>query len=100
MTKSSSSGDVEANVMAEEHLSGKNSPVVHGVEPVMPGDILSVNDRTFFGRINLYLARYQVEARGIERVSEDERTDTSVSNAATVVSTALSSVPKSHKLDS
>ena len=84
MDKTSSSADVEANVTAD---GDKNSSVMIGRDPAVPGEVVSASDRTIFGQINLYMAKYQVEARGIERVSEEDRIDTAVSNAATVVST-------------
>lgn len=80
---------------AEEQTSGKHTPVLSEQEAAGPGEILSVNDRTLLGRINLFMSRFHVEARGIERVPEDERVDTSPTNAATVVSTVVPILPTS-----
>lgn len=86
MLKESSASDIESRVTAQERSDGKHSPVVVENEAAGHGEILSANKRSIFGRMNLYLARFQVEARGIERVPEDERVDTSLTHAATVVS--------------
>lgn len=80
---------------AEEQTSDKHAPVLSEQEAAGPGEILSANDRTLLGRINLFMARFHVETRGIERVPEDERIDTSLSNAATVVSTVVPTPPTS-----
>lgn len=87
MLKDQLASDIEASMTTEERSNGKLSPVVVEQEAAGRGEILSADRRTLFGRMNLYLARFLVEARGIERVPEDQRVDTSLTNAATVVST-------------
>jgi hypothetical protein len=95
MSQHSYPSDLEAKMTAAEQTSSKHAPVLLDQEVAGPGEILSANDRTLFGRINLYMARFQVEARGIERVPDDERVDKTLSNAATVVST-IYPLPQKH----
>lgn len=76
--------EAQANGLSD----GKNM-VPSEQETTEVGEILAANERTTLGRITLYLSGFQVESRGIERVPEDERYDTSVTNAATVVSTGV-----------
>lgn len=54
-----------------------NDGAVHG-ETFVQGD-------TLYAKIQRFAARFHVEQRGIERVPEDERDDTSLLNVGTMV---------------
>ena len=73
--------DAEAESLGKPIATTRDTPVDNGA---VPGESFLL-DETWYGKINLFGTKLHVEARGIERVPEDERTDTSLSNAAIVV---------------
>jgi hypothetical protein len=71
--------DIEYDA-AEKHRSSivpDDSGAVHG-ESFVVGD-------TLYARLQRFVGRYGVEQRGIERVPEDERTDTNTYKIGTMV---------------
>ena len=53
--------------------------------PAVPGEVF-VQGNTLYAKLQRLVTRFGVEPRGIERVPEDERTDTNLVKVGTVVS--------------
>jgi hypothetical protein len=76
--------DVETGV-AEKHSSGNNSSTEYiGDEGAVHAETFIIGDG-WYHKTQRFAARFGVEARGIERVPSDERTDTGMSKIGTLV---------------
>ena len=62
----------------------KGSPVYTSEAPAVPGDIFITGD-SLYAKIQRAVSKFGVEPRGIERVPEDERTDTNLMKTGTMV---------------
>ena len=62
----------------------KGSPVYNPDAPAVSGDIFITGD-SLYAKIQRAVSKFGVEPRGIERVPEDERTDTNLMKAGTMV---------------
>ena len=67
-------------VIADE----KRLPVYADETGAVPGESFVTGDSTYH-KIQRFAARYKIEARGIERVPEDERTDENLHKVGTMV---------------
>ncbi|KAM0802029.1 purine-cytosine permease [Usnea florida] len=61
----------------------KGSPVYNPEAPAVSGDIFITGD-SLYAKIQRSVSKFGVEPRGIERVPEDERTDTNLMKAGTM----------------
>lgn len=59
----------------------------------VPGEAF-VHGDTFYAKVQRLAARFHVEQRGIERVPEDERDDTSLLNVGTMVGSTSTSTQR------
>jgi hypothetical protein len=85
--------DVETGV-AEKHGSGNNSSTEYiGDEGAVRAETFIIGD-SWYHRSQRFAANFGVEARGIERVPSDERTDSGMSKIGTLVCATLPSQSK------
>ena len=77
--------DIEntSSVDAERGYGEKDGTFVDEATAV-PGDSFTYGDSTY-AKIQRFAGKLKIEQRGIERVPEDERTDTSLANVGTMV---------------
>ena len=61
-----------------------SAPMYADEAPAVPGEVF-VTGHTPYARIQRAVAKFGVEPRGIERVPEDERTDTNLMKVGTMV---------------
>ena len=87
--------DVEANGDRNEShgdLSKRHGHLVYD-NAAVPGESFEIGD-SFYARVQRFAGKLKIEKRGIERVPENERTDTgfkALLNTSTMVSISLSS---------
>ena len=67
----------------------KGTPVYTSEAPAVAGDVF-ITGNTWYARTQRAVSKFGVEPRGIERVPEDERTDTTLSKVGTLVSFSVS----------
>ena len=60
-------------------------PVYADEAPAVPGEVFVTGD-TLYARMQRAVSKFGVEPRGIERVPENERTDTNLRKVGTMVS--------------
>jgi hypothetical protein len=75
--------DMEYNAAGEKH----RSSIIPDETGAVPGETFLRGDSTY-AKIQRAVSRYGVEARGIERVPDDERTDKSTMKVGTMVQCA------------
>ena len=63
---------------------GSGEKHVYADDPAVPAETFTYGDSTY-AKIQRFAGRFNIEQRGIERVPEDERTDTSLVNVGTMV---------------
>jgi hypothetical protein len=73
--------DVESG---EKRGSVSDSPVFEDNGAAIPGEAFVVGD-SLYARTQRFAAKFNIELRGIERVPEDERTDTNLRSVGTMV---------------
>lgn len=83
--RNDSVSDVESGSPKTKEPNNNTTVLLENTSEAETGEVF-LADNTLYGRINRFVSKFKVEARGIERVPEDERVDTSLSHAATVVS--------------
>lgn len=76
--------DMEYNAASEKH----RSSIVPDESGAVPGESFVHGDSTY-AKLQRLVTRFGVEARGIERVPDDERTDKSTMKVGTMVRYAL-----------
>jgi hypothetical protein len=77
--------DVEATKgVDEKHQSPDTSSEYIGDEGAVHAETLIIGD-SWYARIQRFASKFGVEARGIERVPSDERSDTGMSKIGTMV---------------
>jgi hypothetical protein len=80
--------DVESGVV-EKHSQGENSSSEYiGDEGAVHAETFIIGD-SLYARLQRFATKFGVEARGIERVPSDERTDSGMSKIGTLVSISL-----------
>ena len=67
-------------------------PVYTDEAPAVPGEVFITGD-TLYARIQRTVSKFGVEPRGIERVPENERTDTNLTKVGTMVGSRDSQKP-------
>lgn len=68
---------------AEKHIAS-SLPVYANQTGAVPGESFAIGD-SLYARIQRFAGKYSIEQRGIERVPEDERTDTGLLKVGTMV---------------
>lgn len=68
---------------AEKHISSR-LPVYADDTGAVPGESFTVGN-SLYAKIQRFAGKYSIEQRGIERVPEDERTDTNLVKVGTMV---------------
>lgn len=76
--------DVEAKASNPAFVNETNSAEYIGDEGAIPGDTLIIGD-SWHARVQRFANRFGVEARGIERVPSDERSNAGMSQIGTMV---------------
>lgn len=78
--------DYEVGTHSTEGLYGEKGglPAYTTDAPAVPGEVFVTGDSTY-AKIQRAVTKFGVEPRGIERVPEDERTDTNLMKVGTVV---------------
>lgn len=71
----------------------KRLPVYADETGAVPGESFVIGN-SIYHRIQRFAARYNIEARGIERVPEDERTDENLHKVGTMVRSSSGDVVK------
>jgi len=70
--------------------SEKGVPIYTSEAPAVPGEVF-ITGNTWYAKTQRAVSKFGVEPRGIERVPEDERTDTTLSKVGTMVRSLRSS---------
>lgn len=76
--------DVEGHSPTGTDLEDKGLPVYAYEDGAVPGESFVAGDGLYH-KLQRFVGKYGVEQRGIERVPEDERTDTNLAKAGTMV---------------
>lgn len=75
--------DISQSPMGSDTEKG-SPPVYTDDAPAVPGEVFVTGDSTY-AKIQRFASRFGVEPRGIERVPNDERTDTNLMKVGTMV---------------
>lgn len=67
----------------EKHIASR-LPVYADDTGAVPGESFAIGN-SLYARIQRFAGKYAIEQRGIERVPEDERTDTNLAKVGTMV---------------
>jgi len=73
-------------------------PIYTAEAPAVPGEVFITGD-TPYAKIQRTVSKFGVEPRGIERVPEDERTDTNLMKVGTMVGFFESHIEKARSAD-
>ena len=76
--------DVEQNSPTDRYSDDKLPPIDTDVTTGVPGESFEIGN-SLYARLQRAVGKYGVEQRGIERVPEDERTDSSLIKVGTMV---------------
>ena len=78
--------DIEQHSPSDRYSAGKDLPTFYtDATTGVPGKSFEIGN-SLYARLQRSVGKYGVEQRGIERVPEDERTDTSLAKVGTMVS--------------
>jgi hypothetical protein len=79
--KEKNTHDIE---LVEQHSSHTDSPTLDNNAAAIQGESFIIGD-SLYARIQRAAAKFNIELRGIERVPEDERTDSNLRTVGTMV---------------
>ena len=85
--------DVEGHSPTGTDVDEKGLPIYSGVDgaEAIPGESFTLGS-SWYARTQRLAGKFSIEQRGIERVPENERTDKSLSNLGTMVSSFTSTI--------
>ena len=93
---------LKSEYAVESHSQGSDPEKMHGAPiyteeaPAVAGEVFVTGD-TLHARIQRAVSKFGVEPRGIERVPENERTDTNLTKVGTMVGILDSQAKEGHK---
>lgn len=80
------------NEHTEKHISS-GLPVYADETGAVPGESFTIGN-SLYARTQRFAGKWSIEQRGIERVPEDERTDTNLAKVGTMVSFAAKCIAR------